>query len=207
MTQVEHPPITTLQSFDELCAALDQTGASGRYALLLHGATIETLEPFFLVGERVRARPELLLPFIDDRNWRVTLVGTALAVLIRSEQLVTAMVAKLVAGSWVAPQLAAGIASMGPGSAALDPLRQLLARCTMDSDPKTVLSAHAALALVNDSAAREFDATSLFAALWKRDGVRCHQVAARWRGIWQVAGPYFRHRIGASDTDDLGPAA
>lgn len=199
--------MTEVQTFDELCAALDQAGAFTRYTILLNSATIESLEPFFQVAERIRVRPQLLAPLIGEANWRVTLVGMALAVLVRAEQLVPPMVAQLVGGSWAAPQLAAGIASMGPGMVVLDPLRQLLTQCTIDSDPKMILSAYAALALVNDSAAREFGATDLCAALWKKDSTRAFQIAARWRGVWQVAGPYFRQRIGAHDPDNPGPAA
>jgi HEAT repeat protein len=89
----------------------------------------------------------------------------------------------------------------------LGPLRRVLTDSNEDSDPKTVLSAHAALSLLNDPAAREFDGSALFATLWKRDTARSHQIAVRWSGKWQVAAPYFRQRLGILEVDDAVPAA
>jgi hypothetical protein len=191
-----------VQTSEELWSALDSSGASARYALLLNSATIETLEPFFQVAAQVRTRPALIAPLIGDVNWRITLVGTALAVLVREETLTESMVERLVSGSWVAPQLAAGIASMPHAGAQLDPLREFLAQCTLESDPKSCMSAYAALSLLGDPIARTFDATPVFAELWKRDDVGCQQIAARWRGIWQIVGPYFRLRFGLHTDDD-----
>jgi hypothetical protein len=75
-----------IQTTDELWSALEQTGAAARYSKLLHLITIEGLEPFFEVAPRVMHKPEIIAPLILDRNWRVILIGTALAVLVRVEQ-------------------------------------------------------------------------------------------------------------------------
>jgi hypothetical protein len=187
-----------IQTTDDLWSALEQTGAAGRYSKLLHLITIEGLEPFFEVAPRVMHKPEIIAPLVLDRNWRVTLIGTALAVLVRSERLLTPMVEALVQGSWVGPQLAAGIASL-PGDADLSPLRRVLENCSPASDPKTVMSAYAALALKHDAAASSFESTGRFSTFWKLDDVRCYQLAARWRGVWSVAGPYFHRQIGTAD--------
>lgn len=198
--------IADIRTIEELWAALDETGASARYSLLLNSATIESLEPFFQVAAAVRARTELVSPLIADPNWRITLVGTALAVLIRAKPLAVPMIQRLVDGSWVAPQLAAGIASLPQDESNLEPLRRLLAESTAESDPKTVLSAHSALSLLNDPVARQFDGGAVFAELWNRDTARCHQIAMRWSGKWQIAGPYFRLRFGVLDAAEQPPA-
>jgi hypothetical protein len=187
-----------IQTTDELWSALEQTGAAARYSKLLHLITIEGLEPFFEVAPRVLRKPELVAPLIRDGNWRVTVVGTVVAVFVRSERLAAPMVERLVQGSWVAPQLAAGIAFL-PGDADLSPLRRVLENCHPASDPKTVMSAYAALALKHDAAASSFESTWHFSTFWKLDEVRCYELAARWRGIWSVAGPYFHRQIGTPD--------
>ena len=188
-----------LQTTDDLWSALEQAGATARYSKLLHLVTIEGLAPFFEVAPRVMQKPDIIAPLILEPNWRVTLSGTALAVLVWSERLVQPMIERLVQGSWVAPQLAAGIAFLLGDTADLSPLRQLLESCKSTSDPKTVMSAYAALALKHDPAARTFERTELFSMLWRLDDVRCYQLAARWHGIWSVAGPYFHRRIGTPD--------
>ena len=144
-------------------------------------------------------KTDIIAPLILDPNWRVTLIGSALAALVWSERLVKPMVERLVQGNWIAPQLAAGIASLPSDNADLSQLRQLLESCDPTSAPKTVMSAYAALALKNDPVARSFEKTELFSTYWKLDDVHCYQIVARWRGIWQVAGPYFLRRIGAPE--------
>jgi hypothetical protein len=61
------------------------------------------------------------------------------------------------------------------------------------------MSAYAALALKHDAAASSFESTGRFSTFWKLDDVRCYQLAARWRGVWSVAGPYFHRQIGTAD--------
>jgi len=180
------------RTVDELCAALEKSGASERYSKLLNGITIEGLKPFFEVAPRVLARPELIEPLILGPDWRVTLVGTALAVLICSERLTAPMVEGLARGSWVAPQLAAGILSLPSENVDLSKLRAVLEGAGPASDPKHILPVFAVLEQRNDPAARAFRETDLFSALWKLDSARYYSLTWRWRGIWGIAGPHFR---------------
>ncbi len=180
------------KSQEELLAGLESSGASARYTQLLQRTGIAELRPFFEVATRVQARPELLAPLILDDNWRLNIVGTALAVLIGSERLAPSMIDQLVRGSWAAPQLAAAIASVVTSKTDVSKLRDLLKRADAASEPKTLFSAFAALDLLGDSAAREFVRNPAFSELRQRDEAHFYLLAARWRGIWMVAGPYFR---------------
>lgn len=184
-----------MKTTEELWAALERSGASARYAKLLHGLTLPDLQPFFECAAPVVARPEMTAPIILDPNWRVSAIGAALAALAWSEKLAAPLIDALGRGSFVAPQLAGAIASIPRPESELPRLRALLDH----GDAKTALSAYAALSLVNDPAASAFDKTPRFAELWAKDDVRCVALASKWRGIWSVAGPHFRQSIGWVD--------
>jgi hypothetical protein len=184
-----------IRSTEDLWKALGSSGAADRYTKLLHGITIDGLTPFFQTAAQVVGRPELVAPLILEHDWRAGILGAALAALLGSPRLGAPLIESLQAGSWVAPQLAAAIAALPGAPPDLSPLRVLLAHANAVDDPKWIMSIYAALSMGKDPAASEFEKKAAFSTLWANGGASWFALAVRWRGVWGVAGPYFRTRI------------
>jgi len=156
---------------------LDELGLSENnktydwYLSLLHfsGDTdSEFFSRFQKFAVAVKDDDRFISDLIRDRNWRATVVGVALGVVLRKFDLQADMIWRIANLNWAAPQLAAGIGFLdrGKGESQLVPL---LNEATEDSNPKSVLSIYAALGFLGSPAAVEFENSELFAYLTEKD--------------------------------------
>ena len=116
----------------------------------------------------LRTCPDFIRELISDRNWRPTLIGLAVVILLRAAEYQSDMVWRLVNWNWVAPQLAVAIAIVDQGRGE-DLLRRVVEEANEESNPKIVMSAYSALSFVNSPIAAEFEGSELFEHLRKAD--------------------------------------
>src|SRR5262245_60741517 len=146
-------PQPAITSTEALWNELERRGLTTLYAKFLHQSwwpqtPLQAIQPFAEVAAQVKVQPQLIAPLIEDTNWRVNLHGVALAILAGARSLVPLLARRLGVGSWIAPQLAAGIVLLSRGDDASDSRRvaelaeltALLRAATIDSEPKIVMS-------------------------------------------------------------------
>lgn len=137
---------------------------------------------------RLRESPEVIRTLIREPNWRPTLLGNALTILLRDPQFQNDLVWRLVNWTWVAPQVAVGIALVS--DAALIPeLEILLANTSGKSHPKTILSAYFALKLRGSEKAKQFETSLLYNELKAEDRDNCIEIAERHWNFWKNIKP------------------
>ncbi len=173
---------------------LDDSPMSSWYLPLL-GLSIgsaesdELLTKYRKLATGVRESPEFVLDLLRDNNWRPTLMGLTVVILLRAVQYQEAMVWRLANGSWVAPQLAVAVALVDDGRGR-DLVREIVETATEQSNPKVVMSAYSALSFMDSPIASEFKASPLFEHLKNADS---HDgslgVAKRHWDFWRAIEP------------------
>lgn len=116
----------------------------------------------------LRKHPEEIRKLIISLNWRPTLVGNAVAILLREKAFQEDMIWRLENRSWVAPQLAAGIAILDEGLAE-DRLIKILVSASDVSNPKTIMSTYSSLVFLKSPFAEKFEKTAIFERLKEKD--------------------------------------
>ena len=76
----------------------------------------------------------MIRALIQDRNWRRVLVGNAAVILLRAGEFENDLFLRLAQGSWVAPQLAVGLALVSNGST-VPALEKLIDEATEEESP------------------------------------------------------------------------
>lgn len=128
----------------------------------------ELLRKYRSLAAGLRRSPEFVRELVRDNNWRPTLIGVIVVVLLRAVEHQADMAWRLANWNWVAPQLAVGIAIVDKGGG-LDLVRKIVEEATEESNPKVVLSAYSALSFMNSPIVAEFEASPLFEHLKKAD--------------------------------------
>jgi hypothetical protein len=137
---------------------------------------------------KLKSSPIIVRQLIRDDNWRPTLIGNAVAILLRATEFENDLMWRLSKPTWVAPQVAVGIAMLSNGSIETD-LRQLLAIASEESSPKMILSVYCALKFIGSKIANEFEETELFKRLKLKDQDDCIRIAeANW-SYWSNVPP------------------
>jgi hypothetical protein len=122
-------------------------------------------------------------------GWRGHLVGNMIAILQNMPTFETDQALSLIGGSWVAPQLAAGIALTTQGQAM--PLLEAFLELAIEDQhllfPKSMLSAYATLKLVGSQKADEFEQTERFTQLQASDRDNCIERTYRYyeSDLWE----------------------
>jgi hypothetical protein len=167
--------------------------------------------------------PKIIKVLIRDTNWRLTLIGNAVTILLNASEFEEDLTWRLTHSTWVAPQVATGIALVSKGSALLA-LEELLNKAVQaypayetpripdgveptvemldtlfnqlvseetppECEPKTILSAYAALKFLGHPKAREFDQTAVFPELISADHDRCLTIAMSHWNFWKTVTP------------------
>jgi hypothetical protein len=112
--------------------------------------------------------PEFVRDLIRDKNWRPTLMGLTVVILLRAVEYQADMAWRLANGNWVAPQLAVAIALVDEGKG-VDLVRGIVDSATEESNAKVVMSAYSALSFLKSPIAYEFEASPLFEHLKNAD--------------------------------------
>lgn len=144
----------------------------------------QILYAFVELGKILTTNSALVYGFLQNSNWRQNMVGNAIAILQGDSRFLPDIVAAIIRGSWVAPQLAAGFAILSDGTVTT-PLEDCLEVATEESRPKTVLSAYAALKLIGHAKATDFEKTSLFEHLQSLDSDYCIVLADDYWQVWK----------------------
>jgi hypothetical protein len=134
---------------------------------------------------KLKNNPEIVRELIRHDNWRATLVGNAMAILLRTSEFEDDLLWRLQNWSWVSPQIAAGIGILSGGSA-IPALEMILANASHDSDPKTILSAYSALQFLGSKKAKAFENNLLFDSLKSADDDNCIEVAKHHWNFWKI---------------------
>jgi hypothetical protein len=207
-------PRQAITSTEALWNELEGRGLATLYTKFLHQSwwpqtPLQAIQPFAEIAAQVKAQPQLIAPLIEDTNWRVNLHGVALAILAGARPLVPVLARRLGAGSWIAPQLAAGIALLGRGddpsdSSGVAELAELTARlraATIDSEPKIVMSIYVVMSYLDRTAAGDFASSSVFQRLWI-DGSNWYDLTLRHIHFWRVLLPHFMLDPDSQATDN-----
>lgn len=128
----------------------------------------ELLRNYHTLGHGLRRFPEFVQELVRGKNWRPTLIGVIVVILLRAVEYQADMAWRLANWSWVAPQLAVGIAIVDQGQGEYL-VRGIVREATEESNPKVVMSAYTALSFMNSPIAAEFEASPLFEHLKKAD--------------------------------------
>lgn len=142
------------------------------------------LNRYIELAVQLKESPEVIRALIRSENWRPTLVGNAVAILMRDSQFRGDLIWRLVSWTGVAPQVAAGIALVSD-STSMPALETVLAEVSTESSPKTVLSAYSALKLCGSDEAERFEATPIYAALRAKDQHNCIGIAEQHWDFWK----------------------
>lgn len=118
---------------------------------------------------------------IKDINWRPTLMGNAIVILLRAKEFQKDMIWRLEKGSWVSPQLAVGIALIDDGFAETELIR-IIGNASEESNPKTIMSAYSSLKFIESEFANHFEKTELFLILKEKDA---------WDNSTEIAKQHF----------------
>ncbi|HVK95973.1 MAG TPA: hypothetical protein VM571_14750 [Noviherbaspirillum sp.] len=155
----------------------------------------DALAPYARIAGQVGGEFESIRPLIEDANWRVNLYGTAIAVLADAKPIVASMVEQ-VAHSWVAPQIAAGIAILISDAeddvreAHLAKLHQIAVESSEDQEFKFAMSAYAALRPRGRKHASNFEQAPEFPEKW-HIGSKWYDLTKMHYERWRVILPYF----------------
>lgn len=151
----------------------------------------EALTPYARIAGKVVDRSELIRPLIEDRNWRTNLFGVAIAVLADAKPLLDSMIARI-GDSWVAPQIAAGVALLLPDpdnegrDLYLSKLLEIAMAPPANDELKYLMSAYAALRICSKSHVKCFEENAGFGEKWRVGGAwydltKMHY--ERWRSM------------------------
>lgn len=116
----------------------------------------------------LKEKPKTIKGLITSVNWRPTLVGNAIAILLRDSQFQKDLIWRLENGNWVSPQIAVGIALIA-NSLAEKELRRIIENASEESNAKTIMSAYSSLKFLESEFAKEFEQTDLFGFLKEKD--------------------------------------
>lgn len=133
---------------------------------------------------QLKGSPKVIRALIRESGWRPTLVGNALAILLRGSEFQNDLIWRLVNWTGVAPQVAVGIALVS-NTPSIPELGMLLANASSESNPKTVLSAYAALKLCDSEKAEQFRTTALYDTLKAKDQHNCIRIAEYHWDFWK----------------------
>jgi hypothetical protein len=141
----------------------------------------------FAVG--LRDAPEFIRDLICDKNWRPTLMGLTVVILLRAVEYQSDMAWRLANGNWVAPQLAVAIALVDEGRG-VDLVRGIVDTATKESNAKVVMSAYSALSFLKSPLAYKFEASPLFEHLKNADSYDDSlRIAKRHWDFWKTIEP------------------
>ena len=147
------------------------------------------LDRLRLYAIELKERPHLIKELIrGEGGWRPTLVGNAIAILLRAREFESDLIWRLSNWSWVAPQVAAGIAILSGPSTEKD-LEPLLKNAMEESDPKIVLSTYSALKFIGSPLAEEFESGQIFKTLKDKDRDSCLEIARTHWNFWKEVEP------------------
>lgn len=116
----------------------------------------------------LREKPAVIRKLIRAETWRSHLVGNAVGIILREKRVLKDMIWRLENRSWVAPQLAVGIALLDDGFAKKK-LQRIIENASEESNPKTIMSAYSSLKFLESEFANEFEKTELFNILKEKD--------------------------------------
>lgn len=116
----------------------------------------------------LKRTPKTIKDLIVSVNWRPTLVGNAVAILLRDNKFQKDLIWRLEHGNWVSPQLAVGIALLDDGLAEKE-LRRIIENASEESNLKTIMSAFSSLKFLESKFAKDFEETDLFRVLKEKD--------------------------------------
>ena len=116
----------------------------------------------------VKDSPDFIRDLIRDDNWRPTILGNAIAILLRAKEFQNDLIWRLENWNWVAPQIAVGIALLDEGLAESE-LQRIIENALEESNPKTILSAYSSLKFLESKISRDFEQTKLFEFLKEKD--------------------------------------
>ncbi len=133
--------------------------------------------------------PKIIKHLIRDPNWRPTLVGNAVVMLLKAHSLQKDLIWRLENGSWVSPQLAVGIKLIDDGFAEKE-MERLIEISTEESNPKTIMSAYSCLKFLGSKYATEFENTDAF-EIWKEKDSwdNSFQIAEQHWNFWKHIEP------------------
>jgi len=126
------------------------------------------MEKYKNLAIMLKDSPELISELIRDENWRPTLVGNAIAILLRAKEFQKDLVWRLENGNWVAPQIAVALAILNDDFAEKE-LKRIIENVSEESNPKTIMSAYSSLKFLESKIANEFEKTKLFEVLKQKD--------------------------------------
>lgn len=137
----------------------------------------------------LKTKPEIIQSLITDKNWRPTLVGNTIVILLGDKKFQRDLIWRLENGSWVAPQLAVGIAMIDNGLAEKE-LQRIIENASEKSNPKIIMSAFASLKFLKSEFAEHFEGTDLFRILKEKDSWdNSVDIAERHWGFWKSVEP------------------
>ena len=137
----------------------------------------------------LKDKPEKVGELVRELNWRPTLVGNTLAILLREHRVQKDMIWRLEKGTWVSPQLSVGIALLNDGSAEKE-LKRIIESATEDSNPGTIMSAYSSLVFLESQAAELFKQTTLFKKLREKDSRNNSiEIAQKHWDFWKSIDP------------------
>jgi hypothetical protein len=116
----------------------------------------------------VKDSPNFIRELIRDKNWRPTVLGNAIVILLRAKEFQKDLIWRLENGSWVAPQIAVAIALLNDGLAENE-LNKIIESASKESNPKSIMSAYSSLKFLKSKSAEEFEKTELFEVLKEKD--------------------------------------
>ncbi|MDQ6786224.1 MAG: hypothetical protein M3033_05325 [Acidobacteriota bacterium] len=128
----------------------------------------EGLESYRKLALNLKDSPKLISELIRDVNWRPTLVGNAITILLRTKEFHKDLIWRLENGSWVSPQIAVGIALLNANLAEKE-LNKIIENASEESNPKTIMSAYSSLKFLESNFAKKFEQTKLFEVLREKD--------------------------------------
>jgi hypothetical protein len=126
------------------------------------------LNKFKQLASDLKRKPKTIKKLIVSANWRPTLVGNAVAILLKENKFHDNMIWRLENRSWVAPQLAVGIALLDKGTGEKK-LQKIISDATEESNPKAIISAYSSLKFLESKSANEFEQTKLYEMLKEKD--------------------------------------
>lgn len=155
----------------------------------LNFATEEVIERIKNVALDLKKSPQVITELIRDANWRPTLVGNAFTILLREEKFQSDLIWRLENWSWVAPQIAVGIALIDKGSAEKE-LERILENASEDSNPKTIMSVYSSLKFLESNIAEKFEGNKLFNILKEKDyWDKSIDIAEKYWNFWKEIEP------------------
>lgn len=192
--------MASITNADELWAEAVRLGLPDRHLALMNQnwspePSWQALEQYAKLALQLRGQPEIILPLIENANWRFNLFGTAFAVLAEERSLLPAIIRK-VGDSWASPQLAAGVMILSAyedeeaRKVLLEPLRGLVMSGAVDGELKFEMSSYAVLRLRYREAANEFERRPDFADFWRAGGNWYDMTKAHYQR-WMTVLPYL----------------